>query len=520
MGANLRTHWLPGVRIDDVEPAIGAWLSAKGFEPIERPASVRVQHLGGRGVVLTENDRGVVIAYSEVWGEGDRLIFELCRLGPTLLECWLHDSDIWGYKLFRGSEVVASFCSNPRYFGGEQHDEDAIRLGRNGDARLLTATLGISEKEQALRDLQVKRAVFAESLTDAFADLIEAPALALDYLDWQDLGIHAFREGNREIAGHRIRAVVYVPRSLPGKPAWDLHRIPARQASLPVAGEFVGDPAVITDGMIWTIAVMRALAIPIGLALRAAMLPILLVLRYRPQWILGPTRASSGLEERSPFRRALWEIAKEEAGDADSRGFVQRGEAYVHSGYGVAMTPAPGVAIEASNPHESLCLLRIGEQVGMLAVRDFDSTEMLLGNLPGEIVEDLRETTPDGLPLRFVLCEMDQAAAVAQRQQNRRTFEANRPAGARRWFENWFASRSAPAEADAAAEPAPSETDEPDEPVAPPRLFLAIVQEERFVYLLNMALHERQAASADALEATMRSFRRTASSTDRPSSSS
>jgi hypothetical protein len=510
LGANLRTHFLPRVRIEQVEPAISAWLSAKGFEPIDRPTSVWVQHLGWRGLVLTENDRGVAIAYSEAWSEGDRLIFELTRLGPVVLECWLHDSDIWGYKLYRGSEVVASFCSNPRYFGGEQHDEDALRLDRNGDARLLTETLGVPEKEQALRDLQVKRRVFAENLTDAFADLIEAPALAIDYLDWQELGAHAYHEQALEIAGHRIRAVVYVPQSLPEKPGWDLHRIPARQASLPVPGEFVGDPAMITDGMIWTIAVMRALAIPIGFMIQAAMLPILLVLRFRPQWILGRMRGPLGSEDRSPLRRALWETAKEEATEP-SRGFVQEGDAYAHAGYGVRFVPAPDVTIESSPQHSDLCLLRVSEQVGMLAVRDFDSTETLLGNLPGPILEDLRETTADGLALRFVTCELAHAAAVAQLyqlHQARLAQQAKRASRSRGWFGSWFASRSESQEPDPASSPA---GEEKEEPVAPPRLFLAIVQEERFVYLLNMALHARQEASADALKATMRSLRRSPS---------
>lgn len=478
MGANLRTHWLPQATIDEVEPAVTAWLSAKGFEPIERATSVWVQHLGGRGLVLTENDRGVSVAYSEAWGEGDRLIFELRRLAPTLLECWMHDSDIWGYKLYSGAEVVASFCSNPRYFGGQDYDEEAIRLGRNGDARLLTQTLGLPEKEQALRDLQVKQRVFAEYLTDAFADLIEAPALAVDYLDWQELGVHAFPKGIKEVAGHRIRAIVYVPRSAAGERSWNLHRLPVRQASSPVPGEFVGDPAVITDGMIWTIAILRALAIPIGLLMRAATLPILLVLRFRPQWLLGRERGPLESDERSPFRRALDEAAMAEAhARRSSKGFVQEGEAYVHAGYGVRFVPAPGVTIERSPPHSDLCMLRLGDVVGMLSVRDFDSTETLLGNLPGEAVEDLQETTADGLPLRFVTCETAREMAFAL---------GHRGVGS------------------------PNRKSASDEPAAPPRIFFAFVQEERFVYLLNMGLLERPEDSAEALKATMRSFRRTA----------
>jgi hypothetical protein len=103
---------------------------------------------------------------------------------------------------------------------------------------------------------------------------------------------------------------------------------------------------------------------------------------------------------------------------------------------------------------------------------------MLLGNLPGEAVEDLCETTPDGLPLRFVTCETTKEMAVALghrggRSQNGKTAS--------------------------------------DEPVAPPRILFVFVQEERFVYLLNMGLHERQEDSAEALKTTMRSFRRVAS---------
>ncbi|HEV7281675.1 MAG TPA: hypothetical protein VGN57_15845 [Pirellulaceae bacterium] len=480
MGANLRTHWLPNARIEQVQPALDAWLSAKGFEPLEGPSPVWVERLGGRGLVLAENEAGVAICYSEVWSEGDRLIFELARLGPVLLETWLHDSDVWGYRLFRHGETIAAFCSNPRYFGSEEHDEDAIRLGRNGDARLLTETLGIPEKEQALRDLQVRRRVFAESLTDEFAELVGAPALALDYLDWQELGVHELQNGEREVADHRIKAIAYVPRSLPGQRAWDLHRVPSRQVVQPVPGEFVGDPAVITEGMLWTIAVLRALAIPIGLLIRTAALPIGLVLRYRPQWILGRMRAPVGTAGESSLRRALRELTVDEAnGDSQGsvQGFVQQGESYVHRGYGVALTPAPGVTIDPSPPHSCLCLLRVDEQVGMLAVRDFHSTEMLLGNLPGEVVEDLHETTPDGLPLRFVACEVAQAKAVAL---GHRAGQAQRKHAS-------------------------------DEPPPPSRIFFAFVQEERFVYLLNMALHERQEASAEALKATLRSFRRVGS---------
>lgn len=514
MGANLRTHWLPGVRIEQVEPAISAWLSAKGFEPVDRPANFWPHHLGGRGLVLTENDRGVAIAYSDVWTEGDRLIFELHRLAPTVLECWLHDSDLWGYRLFREGETIASFCSNPRYFGGEQHDEDAIRLGRNGDARLLTETLGFPEKEQALRDLQTTRRAFAESLTDDFADLIEAPALALDYLDWQELGAFAYPAGTRMIADHSIRAIVYVPRSLPGQRAWDLHRIPARQLSPPDPGEFVGDPAFISESMLWTIATMRALAIPIGLLMRTAALPILLILRFRPQWILGRMGGSSENADRSSFRQALWEAATEDADELSRRSsadLVPEGEAYLHVGYGVRFVPAPGVTIEPSSSYS--CLLRIGEQVGMLAVSDFESTETLLGNLPGEILEDLCETTADGLPLRFVTCDLAHASEVVRAREMHRARQAEkarRTARSRGWFGSWFARRSAPSKPDPSTASS-SALEGSDEPSAPPRLFLGIVQEERFVYLLNMALHERPAASAEALKATLLSLRRMAS---------
>lgn len=479
MGANLRTHWLPNGRIEQVMPALSAWLSAKGFEPIESPSHVWPLlvghgHLGVRGLVLAENERGVAVCYSEVWSEGDRLIFELRRLGPVLLEIWLHDSDIWGYRLFRDGETIASFCSNPRFFGREDYDEETLRLGRNGDAKLLTHTLGVPEQEQALRELQTKKRVFAESLTDDFAELIGASALALDYLDWQELGVHAFQNETHEVADHRVRAILYVARTEPAQRAWNLHRIPARQAAQSVPGEFVGDPAVITDDMMWTIAVLRALAIPIGLLIRAVALPIGLVLRYRPQWILGRLRAPLGTAEEPALRRALRELALNEGG-SESQGFVQQGERFVHRGCGVALTPAPGVTIDPSPPRSDLCLLRVFEQVGMLSVRDFDSTEALLGNLPGEVLEDLHETTPDRLPLRFVTCETTREMAVALGHRAGRSRNGKSAS---------------------------------DEPVAPPRIFFAFVQEERFVYLLNMGLHERQDDSAEALKATMRSFQR------------
>jgi lysophospholipase L1-like esterase len=47
----------------------------------------------------------------------DRLVFELNKLRKPLLELWVYDSDIWGYRLRNAGRLVASFNTNPTYFG-------------------------------------------------------------------------------------------------------------------------------------------------------------------------------------------------------------------------------------------------------------------------------------------------------------------------------------------------------------------------------------------------------------------
>ena len=138
-----------------------------------------------RGLVLASNGQWTTVAYSHWHSEGERLAYELRKTSPVLLEIWVFDSDIWGYRLQEAGQLVASFNSNPRYFGGPPE----LELPVNGDPRLLCQAIGRPELTSEIERIQSKRAVFKERVAERFCQAIGADVAGLDYHVLSDSGI-------------------------------------------------------------------------------------------------------------------------------------------------------------------------------------------------------------------------------------------------------------------------------------------------------------------------------------------
>jgi hypothetical protein len=185
MGATLRTFALRRAKSGDVRQTLVSWLRAKGFELSEGPVLFPFDPVTERGLVLSENGDWTIVAYSHEMEEGDRLVFELNKLRKPLLELWVYDSDIWGYRLHNAGRLAASFNSNPRYFGGPAE----LDLPQNGDPELLCEVCELATDGRRIAAIQLQRAVFAESVAERFCVELGAEPAALDHRDFEDLPI-------------------------------------------------------------------------------------------------------------------------------------------------------------------------------------------------------------------------------------------------------------------------------------------------------------------------------------------
>lgn len=205
MGATHHTYALPAADSESVRQLAVRWLQAKGFEQISDGAGLfPFEEEDDRGLVIAWNERWTTVAYSHWFQEGERLAFELKKASPLLLEVWVYDSDLWGYRLLRSGRLVASFNSKPRYFGGPPD----LELPANGDPRLLCEALGQPELAAEVARLQRRWAVFSETIAERFCQTLGVRAAAASYQDFADAGLspgRRFHAGSFEVEMLRFR---------------------------------------------------------------------------------------------------------------------------------------------------------------------------------------------------------------------------------------------------------------------------------------------------------------------------
>lgn len=204
MGADIRTFSVRRASGQEVRELVVSWLGAKGFEPCDEPSLFPFDPETERGVVLAETSDWTTIAFSQWFEEGDRLVFELKKLDKPLLEVWVFDSDVWGYKLHDSSGLVASFNSNPRYFGCPPE----LDLPKNGDPELLCEVCDLSVEPGKIASIQGKRAVFKESVAERFCDEIGAAAAVCAYRDFDEVRLEPGRHTTDD--GTKIERMFFV----------------------------------------------------------------------------------------------------------------------------------------------------------------------------------------------------------------------------------------------------------------------------------------------------------------------
>jgi len=187
MGADIRTFSVRRASGQEVRDLVVSWLGAKGFEPCDEPSLFPFDPETERGVVLSETPDWTTVAFSHGFEEGDRLVFELKKLDRPLLEVWVFDSDVWGYRLHESGKLVASFNSTPRYFGGPPE----LELPRNGDPELLCDVCGLAVEPRRIASIQRKWAVFKEGIAERFCDEIGAEAATCDYRDFDEVRLES-----------------------------------------------------------------------------------------------------------------------------------------------------------------------------------------------------------------------------------------------------------------------------------------------------------------------------------------
>jgi hypothetical protein len=172
---------------EEIKNRLVRWLSAKGFEQATGPALFERdrEEDNERGLCLMAKDASVVVHYSHVLEEGDRLRFELTRPDWPLLKIWAYDSDIWGYELFDDGEAVTDFCSNPHYFGRMSAAESPSSA--NGDPERLCRALCLGPVEKEIAGLQRRRALFKEEVCRTFCRFIGVEPAGFDYRDFEGL---------------------------------------------------------------------------------------------------------------------------------------------------------------------------------------------------------------------------------------------------------------------------------------------------------------------------------------------
>jgi hypothetical protein len=185
VGATLQSFVVRTSDYEEIKTRLLRWVSAKGFEPVTGPALFELDPDEERGLCLFSKGSRVVVLYSHVFQEGERLRFELTRPEWPLLKVWVYDSDVWGYRLFDDGVPTSDFCSNPRYFG--HWGEEDLPPGVTDDPELLCRALDLGPVEGTIAALQRKRAVFKEFVCRKFCQAIGAEPACHDYRDLDGL---------------------------------------------------------------------------------------------------------------------------------------------------------------------------------------------------------------------------------------------------------------------------------------------------------------------------------------------
>ncbi len=173
MGANHMSQVVFGVDSDAVEARIVRWMRAKGFVLQEGEPLVPLHPEHERGLLLKVSGDTTIVMYS-AFMEQERLLYELKRLGGAVLDAWMHDSDVWGYRLFEGLSCTSFWSSNPGYFG-----VGAMQQEGPDDLAALAAVSGRELPE--LRKARKTRALFAEGLNERFLAALGVRGAASQY---------------------------------------------------------------------------------------------------------------------------------------------------------------------------------------------------------------------------------------------------------------------------------------------------------------------------------------------------
>jgi hypothetical protein len=230
MGAFLDTVSVRSGDAAAIKELIVRWMRAKGYEqrleaplfPLREWGALNEEGRDERGVFLVCNGQWTVALYSHMLTEGDRLIFEMGRLPAPVLRTWVHDSDLWGYKLHKDGEVLAEFNSEPRYFG----EADGPSGSQDGDPTLVCAVCGLGGLEEELATLQRGRALFIEGFCRRFCALIGASPAGFGYNDLADSALDQAEPVT--LGAFRVEHLYFARRGEPPVAPPDLHGVPIR----------------------------------------------------------------------------------------------------------------------------------------------------------------------------------------------------------------------------------------------------------------------------------------------------
>src|SRR5260370_1473173 len=188
---------------DEVKSLLLSWLSAKGFDP--RPDQPLFEcDDAERGLCLFWNDKWTVVLYSDMIHEGERLIFELGKLGRPVLQMSVFDSDVWGYDLYLENELALSFNSNPSYFGRFVEPTPS-----NSDPTLLCQVCPVDVKEQDIAKIQRGRALFKEGLCREFCQALGVEPAGVGFRDIEEASL---TQGLCTLGGFRMEEMYFVSR--------------------------------------------------------------------------------------------------------------------------------------------------------------------------------------------------------------------------------------------------------------------------------------------------------------------
>jgi hypothetical protein len=231
MGATFQNLAVPTSNMDEVKKLLSRWLSAKGFDLRQDKPLFECDENSERGLCLFGNDRWVVILYSNMLHEGERLLFELGKLGMPVLQVWAFDSDIWGYDLYVKNELATSFNSNPSYFG--RFAEEPSPNG--GDPELLCRLLPIEVEEEDIAKIQRGRALFKEWVCRRFCKALGIAPAGVDFREIEEISLNP---GTRKIGEFRMDEMYFVSKNHDSTDEKiDLHKLSVARTDPAVSAE-------------------------------------------------------------------------------------------------------------------------------------------------------------------------------------------------------------------------------------------------------------------------------------------